>query len=149
MNREFLKSDFYNPHNNKPVEFEIKDYDEALKLKRPSDIPPATRSPIIEPEIKQEPMDDSTPTITEIPATNPTPAPTTSKSSKGSRELKNLDSGLDGKAWGCSTNHGRRLIVRTTKMNEEEEYSEHWNNTTLINDEEIEDKTLTSPICDV
>ena len=144
MNREFLKSEFYNPDNNKPVEFEIRDYDEALKLKSPSDIPPAVPPPSREPEIKQEPTTEDTPTITEIPETIPTPAPTTSKSSKGSRELKNLGSGLDGKAWGCSGTHGRRLIVRTTKINEEEEYSEHWNNT-----RDIEDKTLTSPICDV
>ena len=90
-------------------------------------------------------MDESTPTITEIPAENlaPTPAPT---SSKGSRMLKNLESGLDGKAWGCNESHGRRLLVRTTKINDEEEYDEHWDNITTINDEDIEEKTLTSPI---
>ena len=31
MRREFLKSDFQNAAMEKPVEFEIKDYDEALK----------------------------------------------------------------------------------------------------------------------
>ena len=146
MNREFMKSDFYNPHNNKPIEFEIKDYDEALKLKRPSDIPTAIRSPVTEPEIKQEPIDDNTPKITEIPAENPAPAPAT-KPSSGSRMLKNLDSsGLDGKAWACNDTHGRRLRVQTSKINTEEEYSEHWDNTTSIDDKEIEEKTLPSPI---
>ena len=118
LNREFLKSDFYNPNDNKP----------------------STQ----EPEIKQEPMDESTPEITEIPAEDPapTPAPTTSK---GSRMLKNLKSDLDGSAWACNDTHVWRLRVRTTKINEEEEYLDHWDNITTINDENIEEKTLTSP----
>ena len=31
------------------------------------------------------------------------------------------------------------------KINEEEEYLDHWDNITTINDENIEEKTLTSP----
>ena len=31
------------------------------------------------------------------------------------------------------------------KINTEEEHLEHWDNTTPINDEDIEEKTLTSP----
>ena len=143
LNREFLKSDFYNPNDNKPVEFEIRDFDEALKLKCPEDTPPP-RPSTQEPEIKQEPMDENTPKITEIPSENPTPtqAPSTSK---GSRMLKNLNSDLDGSAWACNDTHGRRLRVRTTKINEEEEYMDHWDNITTINEENIEEKTLTSP----
>ena len=109
------------------------------------DTPPTPRPSSQEPKIKQEPMDENTPAITEIPTEGPAPTPAQT-TSKGSRMLKNLNSDLDGKAWACNDTHGRRLRVRTTKIDEEEEYFDHWDNTTPINDKNIEEKTLTSPI---
>merc|ERR1712030_76112 len=69
MRREFIKSDFHNAEVEKPVEFEITDYDKALKnsiypQNRP-EIPSTTPSPTpgeepTEPKIKQEPTEAST-----------------------------------------------------------------------------------------
>ena len=108
-----------------------------------------------------EPSEGNTPKTYEIPTEDPAPTPAKT-TPKGSRMLKNLGSGLDGKAWACSDNHGQHPLVRTTKINNEGEYLESWDNTTAINNEgeylenwdnttainnkEIEDKTLTSPM---
>ena len=54
--------------------------------------------------------------------------------------LKNLESDLDGKAWACTDTHKRRLIVKTTAINEEEEYYDHWDNTIPLEDEIKEHK---------
>ena len=49
-----------------------------------------------------------------------------------SRELKNLESGLDGPSWECTEMHGRRLRVRTTGLDDENEYKDSWDNTLPI-----------------
>ena len=119
MRREFLKNDdFQNPRMEKPVEFEIKDYDTAVKnskfpqtvIRNPT---PAPEEPTQEPEIKQEPMDE-------------TPKPPSTKVPKA---LRNLESNLDGKAWECTETHRPRLRVRTTGIQNEEEYQDNWDNT--------------------
>ena len=121
MNREFMKSDFYNLNSDKPAEFEIKDYDEAIKNnKHPMDTTPSPRPSNSEPEIKKEPEEEGTPSTIEAPTESPA-ADTAPASSRGSRLLKNLESNLDGKAWACNDTHGRRLRVRTTAINEGEE----------------------------
>ena len=78
-------------------------------------------------------------------AGNPAHAPAQT-TSKGSRMLKNLNSTLGGAAWACNDTHDRHLRVKTTKINAEKEYLDHWDNTTPINDKDIDEKTLTSPI---
>ena len=51
-----------------------------------------------------------------------------------SRELKNLDSGLNGPAWECKGTHGRCLRVRTTGIQGEQEFNESSDNTRPIQD---------------
>ena len=93
-----------------------------------------------DPEIKKEPMEDnpspSTDTPAETPAETPVPA-----APKGSRMLKNLESNLDGKAWACTNTHRRRLRVKTTGINEEDEYYDHWDNTIPL-ENEIQENTI-------
>ena len=135
MRREFLKSNFHAPNAETPPEFEIKDYDDALKdTKPPIDMTPLPRFSNPEPEIKKEPMEDNSPPSTDTPAETPaaTPAPA---APKGSRMLKNLESNLDGKAWACTDTHKRRLRVRTAGIEEEDEYYDHWDNTIQLEDE--------------
>ena len=43
--------------------------------------------------------------------------------------LRKLKTGLDGKAWECTDTHRPRLRVRTTGIQEEEEYQDSWDNT--------------------
>ena len=130
MRREFLKSDFQNAAMEKPVEFEIKDYDEALKTSKYPQIPvktpiptPATapaETPQV-PDIKQEPVEEpTTPIAQEVnqPAVQKLPA-----------SIKRLQSNLDGKAWECTDTHRPHLRVKTTGIEEEEEYLESWDNT--------------------
>ena len=102
MRREFLKNDdFQNPRLEKPVEFEIKDYDNAVKN---SPFPQMVKeNPITEPgkstqnpKIKQEPLEP----LDETPKPQHTKVP---------RALRNLESNLDGKAWECTKTHGSRL----------------------------------------
>ena len=126
MRREFLKSNFHNPNMEKLVEFEIKDYDDAVKNSKhpqPQNCPqvPIPTSPTSdtkppEPEIKQEPMEEPSPSpvVTE-------PAPT-----KVPMALRKLQSNLDGKAWECTDTHRPRFRVRTTGIQEEDEYLDHW-----------------------
>ena len=134
MRREFLKSDFHNAATEKPVEFEIKDYDEALKnseypqKKNQTPEPQTATAPAEtpqEPTIKQEPVEVDTPTTITPPTTQEIPLPTTPKIPAAVRRLQ---SNLDGQAWGCSDTHGPRLRVRTTGVEEEEEYLDSWNN---------------------
>ena len=130
MRREFLKSDFHNAEVEKPVEFEMSDYDKALKTSiyppnRP-ETPTTTPSPNpgeepSEPKIKQEPTEatttpnipeESQPTVQKLPAA-----------------VRRLQSNLDGKAWECTETHRPRLRVKTTGIKEEEEYMGSWDNT--------------------
>ena len=77
MRREFLKNDdFQNPRLEKPVEFEIKDYDNAVKnspFPQMAKENPKTEpgKPTQNPEIKQEPLEPlnetSKPQPTKIP----------------------------------------------------------------------------------
>ena len=56
------------------------------------------------------------------------------KKQKGSRELKNLESDLNGPSWRCTTDHGRRMRVRAVDL--EDEYQETWDNVRLLDEEE-------------
>ena len=136
MRREFLKSDFHNPNMEKPVEFEIKDYDTAIKnSKHPMDMtpmtPPSTTSDP-EPEIKKETEEE-----TAAPPSPANPAPATPKVS---RMLQNLKSNLDGRAWECTDTHRPRLRVKTTGINEEDEYLDHWDNTIPVENKILEEE---------
>ena len=130
MTREFLKSDFQNAAMEKPVEFKIKDYDEALKTSKYPQIPVQTPIPTPataptetpqDPEIKQEPVEEPT-----TPITPEVDQPTVQKLPASVRQLQ---SNLDGKAWECTDTHRPRLRVKKTGIQEEEEYLESWDNT--------------------
>jgi hypothetical protein len=97
MRREFLKNDdFQNPRMEKPVEFEIKDYDTAVEtskypqteIRKPE---PTTEEPAQEPEIKQEPLEETT--------TSTSPEAPIPSNTKVPMALRKLQSNLDGKAW--------------------------------------------------
>ena len=127
MRREFLKNDdFQNPRMEKPVEFEIKDYDTAVEnskypqteIRTPE---PTPEEPSQEPEIKQEPLEETTTPIS--------PEVTKPASTKVPMALRKLQSNLDGKAWECTDTHRPRLRVRTTGIQNEDEYQDNWNNT--------------------
>ena len=134
MRREFLKSDFQNPRMEKPVEFEIKDYDTAVKnskypqaeIRTPVPTPVA---PSQEPEIKKEPVEEATTPIN--------PEVTEPVSTKIPMALRKLQSNLDGKAWECTDTHRPRLRVRTTGIQEEDEYQDNWDNTVPAEKNEI------------
>ena len=127
MREEFLKNDgFQNSRFESPVEFEISDYDNAVKnspypqtMEKETEVTPeplpATQPETTQqnPQVKQEPMEQ-------------TPKPS---STKGQREIRNLESGLNGKAWECTETHRPRLRVKTTGIKEEEEYMGSWDNT--------------------
>ena len=141
MRREFIKSDFHAPNAETPPEFEIKDYDDALKdAKHPMDMTPLPRSSSPEPEIKKEPMEDNSPPSNDAPAETPAAIPVPADP-KGSRMLKNLESNLDGKAWACTDTHKRRLRVRTAGIEEEDEYYDHWDNTIQL-EEKTQENTI-------
>ena len=126
MREEFLKNeDFLNPRLEKPVEFKITDNDTAKKNSiYPQkmeetvieDLAPKPETPTQVPEVKQEPSEE-------------TPK---QPSTKIPRALKNLKSSLDGKQWECTENHGRRLRVRTTEVQDGAEYQDSWDNTIPI-----------------
>ena len=87
---------------------------------------PATPAP--EPEIKQEPVENISP-----------PAPTKVNEPprvKLPMALRKLHSDLDGKAWECTDTHRPRLRVRTTGIDESDEYLDHWDNTIPAKEEE-------------
>ena len=62
------------------------------------------------------------------------------------RALRNLESNLDGKAWECTETHGSRLIVRTTEIQEEEEYQDSWDNTISMEDHETAEEDCSNKI---
>ena len=77
-----------------------------------------------ETQIKEEPR------IMELPTEAPTRRPV-------SRELRNLESGLDGEAWQpCPTEHGRRMRVRAVDFKEEDEFTETPDNVRYLDPEE-------------
>ena len=136
MRREFLKSEFHNSEVEKPVEFEMSDYDKALKNsiypQNKPEIPHTTPSPDpgeapVEPKIKQEPTETST-----TPDKPEESQPTTQKVPAAVRRLQ---SNLDGKAWECTETHRPRLRVKTTGIEEEAEYMGSWNNTVPAKEE--------------
>ena len=101
----------------KPVEFEIKDYDTAIKNSQYPQIvrenpTPNPKVPTQDPEIKQEPLEE-------------TPNP---QSTKILRALRNLESNIEGKAWECTETHRQRLRARKTGIHKEEEYQDNWEN---------------------
>ena len=110
------------------MEFEIKDYDNAVKKSEykqsiePATTPSAPAEPTPEPKIKQEPAEEvNTPTTPEV---------NQPETAKIHPVLKKLQSDLDGKAWECTDTHrGQRFRVRTTSLEEEDEYLGHWDNT--------------------
>ena len=126
MREEFLKNDdFLNPRVEKPVEFEISDYDTA---KKNSIYPQRT-----EETVREDPAPEPE-TPTQVPKVKQEPSEETPKqpSTKIPRALKNLESSLDGKQWECTENHGHRLRGRTTGVQDEAEYQDNWDNTISV-----------------
>ena len=106
----------------KPVEFEIRDYDTISNdSPQPRIIPetpdenqtPDLEAPTQEPQERQEPVEKA-------PEQQTTKLP---------RILRNLETGLDGKKWECTETHRPRLRIRTTGVQEEDEYQDSWDNT--------------------
>ena len=146
MNQQFHKNDsFRNEIGFPPPEFEIpEDYEQKWNEEdiQTPDTPirntPRTEQPTQTPD---QPTQTSEPTpegatikedprITEIPTDAP-------RKQSGSRELKNLKSGLDGDSWKpCSVEHGRRLRVRAVDFKDEDEFQEMWDNVRLLDAEE-------------
>ena len=137
MRKEFLKSDFNLPNAEKPAEFEMEDYDKAVKESNYPQ-PKANERPAIptedpkEPNIKEEPkpspkQESSNPETSEDPSLAPTET-NTPKDPKPSLAKRRLDTNLDGGYWHCEEQHGRRLRVRTTELEEEEELKDSWDN---------------------
>ena len=121
--------DYQNPKIDKPVKFEITDYDKAKKTSIYPQEPeetviggpaPDPEEPTQVPEIKQEPPEE-------------TPK---QPSTKIPRALKDLESSLDGKQWECKENHGRRLRDKTTGVQDEAEYQDNWDNTIPVENTE-------------
>ena len=139
MRREFLKSDFQNPNMEKPVEFEIKDYDAAVKKSihpqpqvstpTPTPVTPTPVTPAPEPEIKKEPVEEETTPISPV-VSEPVIA-------KIPMALLKIQSNLDGKAWECTDTHRPRFRVGITGVQEEYEYLDHWDNTVPAEENEI------------
>ena len=148
MRREFLKNNnFQNPRMEKPVKFETKDYDTAVKnSKYPQQTPENHQTPTEEPAqekpqeqvARQKPTEETTaPNNPETPTPN-TPGTTTPSDTKSSLAQRRLGTGLDGNYWQCKESHGRRLRVRTTGLQEEEEYMDSWDNTIPVDGNEVE-----------
>ncbi len=144
MRREFLKSDFN--HADKPAEFTMEEYDKAVKdSKYPQ--PTTNEQPPISPEIPEIPTTKNE-VKTEEPkqeepsqetSTNPEQKPqelSTPKVPKPSAEERRLKSNLDGGYWQCNQEHGRRLRVRTTKVHNEEDLDNTWDNISYLEQEE-------------
>ena len=119
------------------TKFEMSDYDTDLKnSKYPQQMPENPSTPAEEPaqekpqekEVKQEPIEETT-----MPND---PETTTPSNNKPNLAQKRLGSGLDGNYWKCSETHGRRLRVRTTGLQEEEEYLDSWDNTIPVDGDE-------------
>ena len=133
MREEFLKNDrFQNSRFESPVEFEISDYDKAVKNCPYPQTVDQEATPTTTPEQHPATQPETTP---QNPQVKQEPLEETPRPRKGQRELRNLDSGLDGKAWECSGTHERRrLRVRTTGVQEEDEYQDNWDNTVPAQD---------------
>ena len=152
MREEFLKSDFHLPNAEKPVEFEMKDYDKAVKESKHPQLPPEQQPKVSEEtpqeipqkeEPKPNPMKEtSDPEITEDPSPITTES-TTPPDSKTSLAKRRLDTGLDGNYWQYTETHGRRLRVKTTKLQKEEEFWDSWDNTINMDEPIAEGERLT------
>ena len=142
-------TDFQNPRIEKPVEFEIKDYDTAVREsiypqqtpeKRPTTTEKPTQEKPQEKESNSKPKEETiTPEIPEDPLPNTTETATPSDS-KASLAQRRIGTGLDGNYWQCTESHGWRLRVRTTTLQEEEEYRDSWDNTILVDDLEAQER---------
>ena len=124
-----------------PVEFQMGDYDDAVRTsphpQTENQRPATTNTPDTLPETPVVPENES-PHIKQEPQIETTPP----KSTKGQRELKNLDSKLDGHTWECTETHRPRLRVRTTGVEEESEYQDSWNNIVPIPETETQEEIL-------
>ena len=139
MRREFLKSDFI--HAEKPAEFTMEDYDKAVKeskhpqpetITRPSTPPELPATPNIKKEVKiEEPKQKET-----SPETQTNPEQTPQEAPKPSMEERRLKTGLDGGYWQCNQEHGRRLRIRTTDLQEEENLEDAQEDTPNIEQKE-------------
>ena len=141
MRREFQKNnDFQNPDLDPQVEFDLSDYDKAVKEPRylrmtqePFVETPTVSEPSETPEIKQEPIEEET--IIEPPIAKTAPKPAT----RISKEARNLEYTLDGPKWECTENHGRRLRYRTNLLEEEEGTWESGDNIKQLGDPETQE----------
>ena len=84
----------------------------------------------------------SDPEITEDPSPITTES-TTPPDSKTSLAKRRLDTGLDGNYWQYTETHGRRLRVKTTKLQKEEEFWDSWDNTINMDEPKAEGERLT------
>ena len=136
MRREFMKNGhFRSQYTQPPVEFEIRDYDDVVKNSphKPTEDPKPTEATTLQstPEAPAEQTADNTPIKTE-----PQDQVEQPKNTKCRRELKNLETGLNGPSWECTENHGRCLRVKTTGIEDKTEYQDSWNNTVPIQETE-------------
>ena len=108
------------------MEFEIKNYDDAVKnseYKQLTETPTAPSAPADtapDTKIKQEPVEEVT--------TTPTPEATQPETPKVPAAVRKLKSDLDGKAWECTSSHRQRFKVTTASVDQENEYLESWDN---------------------
>ena len=125
MIKEFMRDDTFRTVNSAPpVEFELTDYDSAVKnapirpdAPPPNENIPATENKSPEPQI-EAPVIQTPPEA--IPEQTSQP-----RKEWMSRELKNLKSELNGPSWECKeTQYGWCLRVRTTGIEEEEEFKD-------------------------
>lgn len=143
MRKEFMKDDtFKSPDIASPPEFDITDYDTAKKSAPERVDTPETNE--TQPQVKNHPRptQEGTPNDhTPLAETEPQPQPTQTSKERISREVINLDSGLNGPAWEFKEMHGRRLRVRTTWIHEKQEAPyDSWDNTFSIRESNIPEK---------
>ena len=129
----------------------MKDYDKAISeskypQQKPEKQPKAPEKPPQETPQEEEPKpnlekettnpeipEDTSPTTTDA-ATSPDP--------KASLAQRRLGTGLDGNYWQCTETHGRRLRVKTTTLQKEEEYRDSWDNTVIMDEPEAQGERL-------
>lgn len=111
------------------MEFELQNYNSAVKNLPHWSKEDTTPTEITPPVIKTEaPAEQTTETLPKQPEQP--------RRERVSRELKNLESGLDGPSWECKEMHGRHLRVKTTGIEDEDEFKDSWDNTQPIQDPE-------------
>ncbi len=94
-------------------------------------------TPIIKNEVKtEEPKQEEPRQETSASPEKELPEESAPKPPKPSREERRLQSNLDGGYWQCNQEHGRRLRVRTTKIQDEEDLTDTWDNISNLEQEE-------------